>query len=44
MSTRPRTWAQEIPSGADFSAVAPKDDTTLALTTNDTFNERSGEV
>ncbi|AEI65988.1 hypothetical protein LILAB_20440 [Corallococcus macrosporus] len=40
----PRTWSQEIPGGAGFSAVAAKDDTTLALATNDTFGDRGGEV
>ncbi|GHG74497.1 hypothetical protein [Comamonas sp. JC664] len=40
----PGTWTQAIPGGSGFSAVAAKDDTTLALATNDTFGERSGEV
>ncbi|NTX60007.1 hypothetical protein HUA74_04980 [Myxococcus sp. CA051A] len=38
-----RTWEQGLP-GAGFSSVAAKDDTTLALATNDTFGARSGEV
>ncbi|QDE67693.1 hypothetical protein BHS05_12200 [Myxococcus xanthus] len=40
----PRTWAQETPGGAGFSAVAVKNDTMLALATNDVSGERSSEV